>query len=261
MAEPVLLYETRENGRIVIMTMNRPQQLNALTTELNNAIVEGWERFAADDNAWVAIITGAGDRSFSAGVDLKETVAVREGRIPPPPPWRPILPPDFTNHWKPTIAAINGYAFAGGFIVAHRCDIRIAAEHAQMGISEARWNMPTGWVHDLTRYIGLGHALELVLWGDTVITAQRAYEMGWVNKVVPKEKLMEEALAWADRMLYLAPRVVRNGKQLLYRGWDMDVMSGRALGRVLDQQLEGMEDSLEGPRAFTEKRRPQFKNR
>ena len=113
----------------------------------------------------------------------------------------------------------------------------------------------------LTRVIGLGHALELCLWGDGRISAQRAYEMGFVNKVVPREQVMDEAMAWARRMLKLAPRAVSNVKECIYRGYYLSPLDGEALGKAIEQNLEGMEDSIEGPKAFTEKRDPVFKNR
>ncbi len=265
MTEPILKYETHQNGRIVVMTMNRPEAMNSLSGELSGAIADGWRRFAEDDEAWVAIITGAGDRAFCAGADLKQTATAREtggeifrGRGGGGMSVYPLA--ESLNLWKPTIAAINGYAVAGGWMIAQQCDIRIAAEHAEMGIAEARWNMGAGWIHDLTRQIGLGHALELVLWGDQRITAQRAYEMGWVNRVVPRENLMEEAMEWAERILALAPRAVRNFKEILYRGYYMEPLQGRAFARGIEQNLQGMADSLEGPKAFAEKRKPNFTN-
>jgi enoyl-CoA hydratase/carnithine racemase len=260
--EPVLIYEKKLNGRVVVMTMNRPEVMNALNNELANAIDAGWERFRDDDEALVAILTGAGDKAFSAGADLKEVALIRSGQVKPMPR-RPSLGSlgESINLWKPTIAAINGYAVAGGWLRAQQCDIRIAAEHAQLGIAEVRWNISGGWVHPLTRQMHLGHALEIVLWGDRPITAQRAYEMGWVNRVVPKERLMDEAMEWAERMLYLAPRTVRNLKEILYRGFYMSYSEGTAFARALEQNLAGMEDSIEGPRAFAEKRKPQFKNK
>ena len=145
--------------------------------------------------------------------------------------------------------------------MAQDCDIRIAAEHAELGVAEVRWNMGAGWLHSLPRQMHLQHALEIVLWGDRRITAQRAYEMGWVNRVVPRERLMDEAMEWAERILYLAPRDVRNLKQILYRGFYMSPMEGAAFARALEQNLVGMEDSVEGPRSFAEKRKPQFKNK
>lgn len=261
MPEPVLIYEKRGDGRIVVMTMNRPERANALSIELNNAIVEGFERFVADDDAWVAILTGAGDKAFCAGADLKEMAEANATGIVLPE--RRHLSPLCETYkvWKPTIAAINGYAIAGGWMVAQQCDIRIAAEHAELGISETRWNLGAEWVNDLPRQMLLGHVLEVVLWGDKRISAQRAYEMGWVNKVVPKEQLMDEAMAWAERMLYLGPQSVRNLKEILYRCYYMTPQEGRAFARALEQNLKGMQDTVEGPRAFVERRRPNFKNR
>ncbi len=261
--QPVLIYEKRLNGRVVVMTMNRPEVMNALNGELSEAIYNGWKRFRDDDEAWVAILTGAGDKAFSAGADLKETTQIRTGQIKPVRRQRRTPGPlcEALDLWKPTIAAINGYAIAGGWSLAQQCDIRIAAEHAELGVAEVRWNMGAGWLHSLTRQMHLQHALEVVLWGDRRITAQRAYEMGWVNRVVPKERLMDEAMEWAERILYLAPRDVRNLKEILYRGFYMSPMEGAAFARALEQNLIGMEDSIEGPQAFAQKRKPQFKNR
>ena len=121
--------------------------------------------------------------------------------------------------------------------------------------------MSAGWLHPLTRQMHLGHALETVFWGDRRITAQRAYEMGWVNRVVPKERLMDEAMEWAERMLYLAPWDVRNLKEILYRGFYMSPMEGSAFARALEQNLVGMEGAIEGPQAFAQKRKPQCKNK
>jgi len=262
MAGPVLLYETKANGRIVVMTLNRPERMNALNVELSNALADAWERFAQDEEAWVAILTGAGDRAFCAGMDLRERAEMDAAGTTRQVRRRSVYPLSETlNLWKPTIAAINGYAIAGGWNLAQQCDIRIAAEHAEMGIAETRWNVGAGWVHDLTRQLHLAHALEIALWGDRRITAQRAYEMGWVNRVVPKERLMDEAMEWAERMLYLGPRCVRNLKEIIYRGYYMTPLQGRAFAYALEANLAGMEDTKEGPRAFAEKRRPVFKNR
>ena len=262
--EPVLKYETRENGRIAILTMNRPEAMNALSSDLSYAITEGWHRFAQDDDAWVAIFTGAG-RAFCAGADLKETSLRRRGLLPPTPPRVPLAPVyplgERLNCWKPTIAAINGFAIAGGFNHAMQMDVRIAADSAEIGVAEVRWNMGAGWLFPLTRQMHLQHALELVLWGDKRISAQRAYEMGWVNKVVPLDKLMDESMEWAERILYLAPRSLRNLKQIVCRGFYMSPGEAQAFASALEQNLTGMEDSIEGPTAFAEKRKPIFKNR
>lgn len=262
MAEPVLRYEKKEGGRIVVMTLNRPERMNALNTPLANALADGWERFAADDEAWVAIVTGAGDRAFCAGMDLRERADLDAQGTTQQMKRRVIYPLSETlNLWKPTIAAINGYCLAGGWNIAQQCDIRIAAEHAEMGISETRWNVGAGWVHTLSRQLLLAHALEIALWGDKRITAQRAYEMGWVNRVVPKERLMDEAMDWARRMLYLGPRTVRNLKEIIYRGYHMSPLDGKAFAQALEENIIGLEDTVEGPKAFAEGRKPVFKNR
>jgi len=262
--QPVLLYEKKFDGRVVVMTMNRPEARNALNGELSYALNEGWVRFRDDDEAWVAILTGAGEVAFSAGADLKEVSRIRTGqqKVTLQPPSRPSGPLcESINLWKPTIAAINGYAIAAGWSLAQQCDIRIAAEHAELGIAEARWNMPAPWIHTLPRELLLGHALEIVLWGDRRITAQRAYEIGFVNRVVPQDRLMEEALEWAERMLYLAPKAVRNFKQILYRSYSMSTVEAAAFSTALEQNLAGMQDSIEGPLAFSQKRKPSFKNK
>ncbi len=252
----ILLYEKKD--RIVTITLNRPERMNALSLELMQRISEAFERFRDDDDAWVAIITGAGDKAFCAGLDLKDQ-AERDAKGEGFPKRGPQF--HHLDIFKPIIGAINGFAIAGGWLIAQECDVRIAAEHAEMGISETMWNLPAYWVVDLTRQLNLGHALEIALWGDRRITARRGYEIGWINRVVPKEKLMEEAYEWAERMCYLGPRCVRNLKEILYRGYYMPPSEGLAFARALEQNLFGMEDTVEGPRAFTEKRKADFKNR
>ena len=144
-------------------------------------------------------------------------------------------------------------------MVAMQCDIRIMAAHARIGIAEVRWNMPgAGWMIPLTRQIGLGSALELALWGDTQYDAQRCYELGWAQRVVPGDELMATAMSYAERAVDMAPRAVRNNKQALYRGFYLDPLQGQAYGSALEQNLVGMKDSVEGPSAFSEKRRPNF---
>lgn len=247
----ILVYEKKD--RVVTITINRQERMNSMSTELMERLAEAWVQFRDDDDAWVAILTGAGDKAFCTGRDLIEQ---SETGLP-----RKLVDYSPCDIWKPIIAAINGYAIAGGWQLAQACDIRIAAEHAELGIAETRWNMPAFWIYDLTRQLHLGHALEIALWGDRRITAQRGYEIGWINRVVPKDKLVEEALSWADSMRYLAPRCVRNLKQILYRGFYLPPSQAEAFAMALEQNLAGMEDSIEGPRAFAEKRKPVFKNR
>ena len=264
----VLLLDKEEHGRIWVITLNRPERLNAFNGELRKALHETYWEFAHDDGAWVAILTGSG-RAFGTGQDLRERAdrdAARAAGLPDPMVPMPdylqdIFPlAEALNMWKPMIAAVNGIAVAGGFNHAMQCDIRIAADTAEFGISEARWNQGAGWIHHLPRIVGLGHALELAIWGDRRISAQRAYEIGLVNQVVPAAQLMETALDWAERLLVLAPRAIRNFKEILYKGTYLGPFEARRYAAGLEQNLRGMQDSIEGPRAFAEKRPPVFRN-
>ena len=264
---PPLLIEKYEDDRIWVLTMNRPERMNALGGGMLEAMVEAFEAYRDDPKARVAILTGAGEKAFCAGADLKDTSAARKKdggtssmSANTRHPIRKLVPlSEGLDLWKPTIAAINGFAVAGGFMMAMQCDIRIIADHARIGIAETRWNMGgAGWMAPLTRQIGLGNALELSLWGDTQYTAQRAYEIGWAQRVVPADQLMPTAMEYATRMLDLAPRAVSNIKQMLYRGFNMDPVASSQVGAWLEQNLKGMHDSVEGPTAFAEKRRPKF---
>lgn len=266
---PVVKVDTVEDGQIHVITMNRPHRMNSMGDGLSEALYDAFAAFRDDPDARVAILTGAGDRAFSAGADLiaasetRQTAARGESHLPryrAPRTSKNIVPlAEGMNLWKPTIAAINGYAIAGGFMFAMQCDIRIMAEHARVGIGEARWNMPGAyWMIPLTRQLGLGSTLELVLWGDTQLDAQRCYQLGWAQRVVPADRLMDTAMEYARRALDMAPRAVRNFKEALYRGYYLEPLVADAFGRALDQNLAGMQDSVEGPTAFSEKRRPRF---
>ncbi len=259
-----LLYETIDEGQIAIITMNRPERMNASDPGMAQRWVDAWTTFADDENCRVAIITGAGDRAFSAGQDLKIRAELEQegGGAPYRRRVRTVTPiGEKLGCWKPTIAAINGYAIAGGWSTAQYCTFRIAAEHAEMNIAEARWNQAAGFVATLSRLVGMGVALEFCIMGDRRFSAQRAYEVGLVNKVVPKERLMDEAVDWARTILRMAPRTVANFNQLVQRGYTMSQSEATAFASALEFNLRGMEDSLEGPTAFAEKRVPMFKNR
>lgn len=263
---PVVITEKHEDGRIWVITLNRPHRMNSMGGGLIEALGEAFEAYRDDPVARVAIVTGAGERAFCAGADLIETAERRqaaargETAVPARPPRKLFVPlAESYELWKPTIAAINGFAVAGGFMIAMQCDIRVMAEHARIGIAEVRWNMPgAGWMAPITRQMTLGNALELCLWGDTQYSAQRCYEIGWAQKVVPYPELMPTAMAYAQRMLDMAPRAVRNNKQMVYRGFNMNPQDSMLFGNWLEQNLAGMKDSIEGPLAFSEKRRPNF---
>jgi enoyl-CoA hydratase len=254
-----VLYE--QDGPIVTITLNRPEALNAINRQLRQDLSEAIRRFDRDETARVAIITGAG-RAFSAGRDLKERAADLAAGVQPRATdsmgeetlaW-------FPRTWKPLIAAINGYALAGGWAIAQMCDLRIAAEDALLGITEARWSLLPPFAAALPKLIPMAAVLELVFTAEP-ITARRAYEIGFVNKVVPRERLMEEARALAQKIVENAPLSLRYFKEIAYRALDTNETSIAALMRHLYDRLLESEDSKEGPRAFAEKRKPQWKGR
>jgi enoyl-CoA hydratase len=254
-----VLYDKED--QIVTITLNRPEALNSINRQLKQELNEAITTFDRDDGARVAIITGAG-RAFCAGRDLKERAADNAAGLQ-------ARATDsmgaenlelFEHTWKPLIAAINGYAMAGGWAIAQMCDLRLAVEDATMGITEARWSLLPPFAAALPKLIPMAAALELVLTAKP-ITAQRAYEIGFVNKIVPKEQLLEEAKALARQIVDNAPLSIRFFKELAYRGLDMSEPALAALTRHLYDQLLRTEDSKEGPRAFAEKRQPQWQGR
>ncbi len=162
--------------------------------------------------------------------------------------------------WKPMIAAVNGFALAGGWSIAQMCDLRIASEEAKLGISETKWSLLPPFGSILSKQIPLSAVLELVLTAQPV-TAQRAYDMGFLNKVVPAGDLMEEALTMAQQIADNAPLAVQTFKELAYRGLNMSNQDISALTYQMYDALLLTEDSKEGPKAFAEKRKPQWKGR
>lgn len=261
-----VLVDKHSDDRIWVITMNRPHRMNAFGDGMVEKLTEAFIDFRDDRKARVAILTGAGSRAFCAGGDLKEVSEMRQESdgidvaAPRPGQMMGCVPlTEKLNLYKPTIAAVNGFAIAGGWMMAMQCDIRIMAEHAKVGIAEARWNMGgAGWIAPMVRQLGLGQALEMALWGDTQLKADRCYELGLANRVVPADQLMATAMEYADRMLDMAPRAVANIKEMLYRGAYMEPLEAQTVGDWLEQNLQGMKDSIEGPTAFAEKRRPNF---
>jgi enoyl-CoA hydratase len=258
MAETIL-YE--KQGNIVIMTLNRPDALNAINRQLRRELAEAITQFDQDSQAFVGIITGAG-RAFCAGRDLKErasdNAAGTQARAADSMyPDRPYMWP---QTWKPLIAAINGYALAGGWSIAQMCDLRLAAEDAKLGISETKWSLLPPFGTILPKMIPLSAVLELVMTAQP-ITAQRAYDIGFVNKVVPPGDLMEEAMTMAEQIAENAPLAVQYFKELAYRGLNMSIQDISSLTYHMYDQLLTTEDSKEGPRAFAEKRKPRWQGR
>lgn len=244
-----VLYEVR--GAVAVITINRPDQLNAINNAVCEQLTAALRRFDADDALRVAILTAAGNRAFSAGRDLKE---VAGGAKRPPIP----VIGETVEVNKPVIAAVNGTAVGGGWIFAQMCDVCIAADHAKFGIAEAKVGRGLHWTPPLVHMVGSRIALELMITGKT-IDAQRALAIGFVNRVVPYAELMPAALAMADEIIACAPLSVANARQMVRHAMNMGVDAALAEGGRLAEKLYASEDSREGPRAFKEKRKPVWK--
>ncbi len=241
-----------KEGRIAIFTINRPEALNALNTQVRQELNEAMIDFRDDPELWVGIITGAGDRAFSAGADIKDfrpgPIEVRE---------KPVRADEI---WKPFIAAIHGYCLGGGLELAMTCDLRIAAEDAHLGQPEINIGfMPgAGGTQRLPRFVPRAKAAEILLMGQR-IDAQEAYHIGLVNKVVPLDQLMPTAREWAEIICRAGPLGVRATKEAMIRGYSMTLEEGLQLEGSLANRIRETEDFMEGARAFAEKRKPDYK--
>lgn len=251
--------KVEDEGRLRIVTINRPEVLNALHSEAHWEFDAIWNEFAADPELWVGIITGAGERAFSAGNDLKVQAAGRRG--PRPKTGFAGLSHRFDLE-KPLIAAVNGIAMGGGFETALACDIIVAAENAVFALPEPRVGLIAGsGVHRLPRMIPQKWALGMILTGRRV-SAQEGHAMGFVNEVVPQGEALAAAKRWAAQILECSPRAIRASKQSVYRSQDEPTLAAamRTTYPAVEANLKS-EDYIEGPKAFAEKRRPNWKNR
>ena len=256
MAETIL-YE--KQGNIVVITLNRPDALNSINRQLRSELSDAITQFDGEDDSYVGIITGAG-RAFCAGRDLKEratdnATGVQARAKDSMYEDRPYMWP---QTWKPLIAAVNGFALAGGWSIAQMCDLRLASDDAKLGITETKWSLLPPFGTILSKMIPLSAVLELCMTAQPV-TAQRAYDMGFLNKVVPGESLMEEAMGMAEQIAENAPLAVQYFKELAYRSLNMSTQDISSLTYHMYDQLLTTEDSKEGPLAFAEKRKPNWK--
>ena len=252
-------YERDEH--IAIVTIDRQKRLNAINNQTSRELFDVWRDFRLDDDLWVAVLTGAGDRAFSAGADLIARHSEGDGG-----PHHQGIPmfgmargePVF----KPIIAAVNGYALGGGLEMALCCDIRIASERARFGVPEVKLGVfpGAGGSQRLPRAIPSAVATEMMLTGEP-IDAQEAYRVGLVNRVVPHEELMTAAMEMARTISARGPLAVRAAKEAMLRGLEMPLAHGMALEGHLGQLLYQTEDWQEGLAAFVEKRTPRFRGR
>ena len=248
-----------DEGRVRIATLNRPEVLNALHSEAHWELDAVWNEFAARADLWVGIITGAGERAFSAGNDLKVQAAGRRG--PRPATGFAGLTSRFDLD-KPLIAAVNGVAMGGGFETALACDIIVAAENAVFALPEPRVGLIAGsGVHRLPRMIGPKAALGMILTGRRVPAAE-GMRLGFVNEVVPEGEALAAARRWAGQILECSPMAIRASKQVVYRSLDMPTLEAamRASYPAAEANLKS-QDYIEGPRAFAERRKPEWRNR
>ena len=248
-----------KSNHIMTVTLNRPERLNALHPPANAELGEVFDEFAADDDLWLAIITGEG-RGFSAGNDLRYQAEGGE-RVPTPRGFGGL-----TSRWdltKPVIAAVNGVAMGGGFEIALACDLIIASDKAMFALPEPKVGLAAlaGGLNRLPRQIGVKRALGMILTGRHVSAAE-GKELGFVNDVVPHDQLMDKAMEWAGMILECSPLSIRASKDVVYRSLDFDSLRASMEARYDSvKAMTSSEDFIEGPRAFAEKRKPDWKGR
>lgn len=252
-------FDVDDDG-IATITINRPERLNAMDRDTYEALSKAWIQVRDDSGIRVAIVTGAGDRSFTVGADIK-TFVTEEPE--PAAFWRTqedLLLNRGLEVWKPVISAVNGFCLGGGMTLLFATDIRIAAEHATFGLTEVKRGILAGnggtqrVLENLPRAIGM----ELLLTGDA-ISAEEAARWGLVNRVVPADSLMAEAREIALRVAKNAPLAVQASKELALRSTDVDLRTGLRMEESLAKILKTTWDAAEGPKAFAEKRPAEFR--
>jgi enoyl-CoA hydratase/carnithine racemase len=248
--------------------MDRPEAMNAINPAMNQALIHAWQRFRDDDALRVAVLTGAGDKAFSAGADLKEM-----------PAWFAQTPKEKRREvWdrepglggitrnldvgKPTIAAINGHALGGGLELALACDLRWAAQGATFALPEAKWGLlpGQGGTQRLARLVGAGRAMELIFTANP-IGAEEALRIGLVTRVLPQADLLPKALELAETIASRAPRSVRHAREAIHRGLQVPLSEALRIEQSLADPLRGCEDNVEALAAAREKRPPRWTGR
>lgn len=252
---------TERIGHILRVTMNRPEVYNAVHLPMHEEMADCWDAFAADDDLWVAVLTGAGDKAFTAGNDLKATAqgGTKKGL---PPSGFAGLSSRFDLE-KPLIAAVNGFAMGGGFETALSCDIILASEHAKFALPEVKVGFfaSASGVQRLSRYIGRLAAQEMMITGRTIL-ADEALRLGCCNEVLPAGTLMDRAMELAEQICTVSPSSVKATKRILN---SMAVADGLPESLLYSREVQGdlaqTEDFKEGVQAFVEKRKPNWVNR
>jgi crotonobetainyl-CoA hydratase len=251
---------TERDGHLLVVTINRPEVMNSLHPPANRALAAAFDEFHADPALWVAIITGAGDRAFSAGNDLKHQASGGDMSGQPKSGFAGL-----TARYdlvKPVIAAVNGVAMGGGFEIALACDLIIAAENAVFALPEPRVGLAAlaGGVHRLPRQIGLKNAMGMLLTGRRVSAAE-GKQLGFVNEVVPVGQALAGAKKWAAQILECAPLSVRASKEAAMRGLGMSIEEAQAARFEGIATMVKSQDFVEGPLAFAQKRAPSWQGK
>ena len=239
------------------VTINRPEARNAINQAVSEGLSAAWDRVESDDDIAVAVLTGAGEMAFSAGADLKEMAARAEQELP-----SHLLGGRLANGevTKPVIAAVNGVAYAGGFNLVMQCDLCVAADHARFGILEAKVGRGSPWANQLGWLIPPRAAIELLCTAEP-ISAQRAYELGLVNRVVPAAQLRSATAELAAAITANAPLTVRAGKAMVRATAGLSPTEAAAVAAEIYRPVYASDDAQEGPRAFAEKRPPRWRGR
>jgi enoyl-CoA hydratase/carnithine racemase len=256
----IVAVDYEKEGRIAIFTINNPP-VNAVSLQVLRELHEAIVDFRNDPELWVGVVTGAGEKAFCAGADIKDILPfLKENRDKP---WAsPASIMRGLDMWKPLIAAVNGLALGGGLEIMLACDIRIVSERARFGTPEVNLGLMPGWggTQRLPRMVPWCKAAEILLMGKA-IDAEEAYRIGLVNKVVPRGEVMAVAREWAEALCKVGPLAVRVAKEAMVRGSDMSLEEGLRLESSLFAYLLGTEDFGEGSGAFVEKREPNFKGK
>jgi E-phenylitaconyl-CoA hydratase len=253
-------YEVDEG--IATITMDRPERLNALDADMYQGLSEAWRNVRDDDRVRVAVVTGAGDKSFTTGADLKSFVPSSAELSEFWMTQKGELLNRGLEVWKPVVAAVNGYCLGGGMTLLLATDIRVAATHASFGLTEVKRGLlpGNGGTQRLLRQVPFAVGMELLLTGDS-ISAEVAERWGLVNAVVEADKLLDVAYSYAQRIACNGPLATQAIKELALRSADVDLSTGLRIEQAMGRVLKFTEDAKEGPAAFAERRSPDFKGR
>ncbi|NUS93708.1 MAG: enoyl-CoA hydratase/isomerase family protein [Nocardia sp.] len=251
--EDAVLFDARADG-IAVITLNRPQTRNCLSAEVRAGLFAAWDRFERDPALRIAILTGTGTKAFCAGGDLREMVDT--GMTEPPREMFPV-PYDTVELSKPTIAAVNGAAFAGGWMIAQACDLCVAATTATFAVSEVKVGRSSPWAAPLIHMIPQRIMMEILLTGAP-ITATRAYEIGLVNRLADPDELLDTAIELATTVLAGAPLSVRAARETVMLATEMGRSAALQAARHASARAYHSADAQEGPAAFAAKRAPRW---